>query len=129
MPGHADRTHSPGQAQTDVKVATGVNVRQRLYKAPGGLIRATSEVKDGKIAWVSLSGDFFFYPAQRLADLEAALIGVSVDAPPRREDAPQRREDAPQRRENVERAIARFYAEQGVESPGVTPADLARVLA
>ena len=122
LPGHADRTHPPGQAQTDVKIATGVKVRQRLYKAPGGLIRATSEVKDGKIAWVSLSGDFFFYPARRLADLEAALIGVRVDAPPRREDAPRGQED-------VEGAIARFYAEHGVESPGVTPTDLARVLA
>ena len=92
----------------DVKISTGVNVRQQLYKAPGGLIRATSEVKDGHLAWVSLTGDFFFYPAQRLAGLEMALAGVCV--------------------ENTEEAITRFYAEQGVESPGVTPADFARVL-
>lgn len=66
------------------------------------------ESSNGHIAWVSLTGDFFFYPAQRLADLEAALVGVRLD--------------------ETEPAIARFYAEQGVESPGVTPADFAQVL-
>ncbi|MFQ5812574.1 MAG: biotin/lipoate A/B protein ligase family protein, partial [Anaerolineae bacterium] len=46
-----------------VKIATGVEVVQRMYKAPGGLIRAIVETREGRIAEVSLSGDFFFYPA------------------------------------------------------------------
>jgi lipoate---protein ligase len=91
-----------------VTIRSGVQVGQKVYKAPGGLIRATVEVQDGVIAGVSLSGDFFFYPAPQLADLEAALAGVRVD--------------------EVEQVIARFYAEHGIQSPGVTPADLARVL-
>jgi lipoate-protein ligase A len=91
-----------------VTIRSGVQVGQKMHKAPGGLIRATVEVQDGVIAGVSLSGDFFFYPAQRLADLEAALAGVRV--------------------EEVEQAIARFYTEHNIESPGVTPADVARVL-
>jgi lipoate-protein ligase A len=91
-----------------VTIRSGVQVGQKMYKAPGGLIRATVEVQDGVIAGVSFSGDFFFYPAQRLADLETALAGVRV--------------------EEVEQAIARFYATHGIESPGVTPADVARVL-
>jgi len=66
-------------------------------------------LRDGRLHDVSLSGDFFFYPADRLTALELALEGAP---------APQ-----------AQAAIARFYAAEGIESPGVTPADLARVLA
>jgi lipoate-protein ligase A len=44
----------------EVKIRTGVQVRQKVHKAPGGLIRAITEVRDGMIAAVSISGDFFF---------------------------------------------------------------------
>lgn len=92
-----------------VTIRSGVQVVQRAYKAPGGLIRAIAEVHEGVIVSVSLSGDFFFYPAEKLADLERALVGVPLEA--------------------VEETIARFYAEYGVESPGIVPADFAQVLA
>jgi len=92
----------------EVTIRAGVQVRQKMYKAPGGLIRATTEVQDGVLAAVSLSGDFFFFPEEKLADLEGALVGV--------------------REAEVEAAIAYFYREHGVESPGVTPADFARVV-
>ena len=51
--------------------------------------------------------DFFFFPAERLEDLEASLVGAPVG--------------------EVEQTVARFYAEHKVESPGVTPADFAQV--
>ena len=91
-----------------VKIATGVAVSQRVYKAPGGLIRAIVETREGRIAEVSLSGDFFFYPADKLEALEAALAGLELGA--------------------VEPTIAEFYRREGIESPGVTPADFARAL-
>ncbi len=91
-----------------VKIATGVEVSQRMYKAPGGLIRAIVETREGRIAEVSLSGDFFFYPADKLEALEAALAGVKPVA--------------------VEPTIAEFYRREGIESPGVTPTDFARAL-
>jgi lipoate-protein ligase A len=91
-----------------VTIRAGVQVEQRMHKAPGGLIRALVERQDGRIASLSLSGDFFFYPAHRLANLEAALTGVGVG--------------------EVEPTVARFYAEHDIQSPGVTPADFARVL-
>jgi len=97
------------RAGREVKIRAGVEVRQKVYKAPGGLIRATTEVQDGRIAGVSLSGDFFFYPEEKLAGLEAALVGVPEG--------------------EVETATARFYEEQRIESPGVTPADFAKVVA
>ncbi len=91
-----------------VKIAAGVEVSQRVYKAPGGLIRAIVETKEGRIAEASLSGDFFFYPADKLEALEAALAGVEPSA--------------------IEPTIAEFYRREEIESPGVTPADFARVL-
>ncbi len=101
--------HGRPQEGRAVTIRSGVQVVQRAYKAPGGLIRATAEVREGVIESVSLSGDFFFYPAERLTDLESALIGARL--------------------EEVEPIISRFYAEYHIETPGVTPADFARVVA
>ena len=98
----------PSKEGRRLKVRAGVEVTHKMYKAPGGLIRATTEVHEGKVADVALSGDFFFYPPERIADLEAALVGVALP--------------------DVEEAIANFYAAEGVESPGVTPADFAQVI-
>ncbi len=91
-----------------VRIREGVEVKHKVHKASGGLIRATVQVEEGVIRYAALSGDFFFYPAERLADLEAALVDVPI--------------------EEVEEAIADFYAEQDIESPGVTPADFAQAL-
>ncbi len=92
----------------DVKIATGVNVLHRMYKAPGGLIRAAFEVRDDRLAWASLSGDFFFYPAEKLDALETALVGVTLN--------------------EVAQTIEGFYAAERIESPGMTPSDLAKAL-
>ncbi|MBN1657412.1 MAG: lipoate--protein ligase family protein [Anaerolineae bacterium] len=91
-----------------VTIRSGVEVRHKMLKAPGGLIRGTSEVEDGVLRAASLSGDFFLYPADKLVELEAALADVPVA--------------------DVESAISGFYAQHGIKSPGVTPADLARVI-
>ncbi len=66
------------------------------------------ETKEGRIADVALSGDFFFYPADKLEALEAALAGEELNA--------------------VESAIAEFYRREEIASPGVTPADFAKAL-
>ncbi len=102
--------HRKGRPQVgrDVRIRAGVNLLERMHKAPGGLLRAVAEVREGVVTTVSISGDFFFYPEGRLEDLEAALIGVPL--------------------EEVEQAVERFYAENRIESPGVTPRDFARVL-
>jgi lipoate-protein ligase A len=91
-----------------VKIRASVQVKQGIYKAPGGLIRFMAEVQDGIITAASISGDFFFFPEEGLIDLEVALVGSHET--------------------EVEAAIARFYREHTIESPGVTPADFARAL-
>ena len=93
-----------------VRIAEGVRVVQRAYKAPGGLIRATAVERDGALTDVHLSGDFFLFPAASLPELEAALEGVSAQTGA------------------VETRILAFYEDHHVEAPGVTPADFAAAL-
>ena len=50
-----------------------------------------------------------FYPAERLAAPQEALAGVKPD--------------------EVESVIVGFYETKGIESPSVTPADFAKVIA
>jgi lipoate-protein ligase A len=98
----------PREGRT-VKISAGVEVKHLLHKAPGGLIRGDVELTDGLLSSVVLSGDFFFYPADELTDLCQALVG---------------KEPA-----EAEGAIASFYDEHHIESPGVEPADFAKVVA
>ena len=97
------------RAGRDVKIASGVNVVQRVHKARGGLIRATVEVRGDRIDNVSLSGDFFCYPQDAVPKLESALEGRAV--------------------EEVLQVLARFYAGEGFECPGVGVDDWLKVLA
>jgi lipoate-protein ligase A len=94
-----------------VKIREGVYVIQNMVKTPGGLIRATAVNRDGRLSDVHLSGDFFFYPAPRLADLERALEGVEVQS------------------ESIEATVQAFYRRYAVESPGVKLEHFVQVLA
>ncbi len=91
-----------------VKVRAGLNVVQRMHKAPGGLIRAVFEVDDGRFANVSLSGDFFSYPHEAVSYLASRIEGRGP--------------------EEIPEVLAEFYAEPGTEIPGVTAVDWLTVL-
>jgi lipoate-protein ligase A len=93
----------------EVKIAGGVNVLQRVHKAPGGLLRATLEVRGDRLASVSLSGDFFCYPEDGVSALESTLEGASL--------------------EQVGDAVTAFYASGAAEMPGVSADDWLKVLA
>ena len=50
------------------------------YKTPGGkLIAVDFDVVDGELRNAVVSGDFFLYPEEALADLTGALDGLSVE--------------------------------------------------
>lgn len=49
------------------------------YKTPGGkLVVVDFEMRNGTLAGVELSGDFFLYPEEALTDLTASLEGLST---------------------------------------------------
>lgn len=51
------------------------------YKMPGGkLVVADVEVREGKLAQVQISGDFFLEPDTALAVIDAALEGLRATA-------------------------------------------------
>ena len=94
-----------------VKIAEGVYVVQKMLKTTGGLIRVTAVNQEGKLNDVHISGDFFFFPAASLVDLEKAL------------------ENVPAETAAITQAVDQFYRQQKIESPGVVPADFGQVLA
>jgi lipoate-protein ligase A len=97
-----------GQSGRGVKIAEGVMVLERSVKLPGGLVRISAVEKDGRLRDVHLSGDFFFFPAERLVDLERALDGSENDD------------------EALSRRIGRFYQANGISTPGIRPEELAK---
>jgi lipoate-protein ligase A len=101
------RIGRPTRGRT-VKIAAGVEVKHLVHKAPGGLIRGDVEIADGVISSLVVSGDFFFYPAEKLMDLSDALVGIKT--------------------KYAEETIHEFYRKHGIESPGVEPADFAKVV-
>jgi lipoate-protein ligase A len=92
-----------GRKTTGTKIATGVNIVQKVFKAPGGLLKAVYEIKDERIFDLSLFGDFFCYPREAISDLEVALEGAKLA--------------------DLGRLIETFYQDNIIESPGVTPSD------
>lgn len=94
----------------NVKIREGVQVIQRMYKSPGGLIRISAINENNFLRDVHISGDFFFYPANHLSLLENALEGVQID------------------REKVTQVINHFYSENSIDSPGVLPEDITKAL-
>ncbi len=91
----------------DVRIAGGINVQQRVHKSPGGLLRATFLIRDGRLQQVELSGDFFCYPQNALEELERRLEGAPL--------------------EQAGEILESFYTTR-VEIPGVAASDWLRVL-
>jgi lipoate-protein ligase A len=102
---YRNRSHFSERA---VKIRAGVSVMHRVHKAPGGLLRADFQLVGGRLASVSLSGDFFCYPGDAMDLLEAMLEGAVM--------------------ENVERVVADFCSRKDIEIPGVDFQDWIRVL-
>ena len=80
------------------------------YKAEKGLIKIKLDLEDGKIDKITIEGDFFFYPEDKLWDLEKALIGCEVEE------------------EKLTERIAEFYRRMNVSSPGVKPEDFTKAI-
>ena len=93
-----------------VKIAEGIYVIQKMLKAPGGLIRTTAVNNNGVLSDVHISGDFFFFPSDKLVNLEKSLDGIPADSL------------------TITKTIEEFYKVHQIESPGVVPEDYSKVL-
>jgi lipoate-protein ligase A len=91
-----------------VKIRSGVEVMHKMHKATGGLIRADFEMRDGILSHVSISGDFFCYPEDAIAQLESLLEGTAAA--------------------DVHGVLTDFCSRQEIEIPGVEFNDWMSVL-
>jgi lipoate-protein ligase A len=92
----------PGQ----VRIRSGVEFVIGMYKAPGGLIRTASEVKENILEDVTISGDFTLLPIQGLPLIEDSLKGVQ------------------RTRVEVGTRIERVVSEESLQLPGVSVEDM-----
>jgi lipoate-protein ligase A len=92
----------------DIKIREGTKVIHKMHKAPGGLMRADFGLQDGKFAHVSLSGDFFCFPAEAIGRLEKDLKG--------------------QRIEEAASLLLKYYDEKRMDTPGIGLEDWLQVL-
>jgi len=93
-----------------VKIREGVEILYGMYKAKGGLIRTQQEVVEGRIADIGISGDFTLLPKRELAGLEASLA------------------DTEREESEIVSAVAGFYEESSIQTPGVEPKDVSKAV-
>lgn len=65
-------------ASRDVKIAAHVRVLHAQHKAPGGMVRLTARVVEGRVDDLLISGDFPVAPKTALTDLAEHLRGAPV---------------------------------------------------
>jgi lipoate-protein ligase A len=94
-----------GLRQVGVKIHEDVRVLEVAHKAPGGLIRVTARVHEGRIDDLTLSGDFTMLPKFAPGALELALRGTALDA------------------DSIKARVAEVYRTVAIQSPGVTADD------
>jgi lipoate-protein ligase A len=93
-----------------VKIKEGVELYYGLHKAKGGLMRTIEEVSERRLKDITISGDFTFYPKERLIGLEESLERASLE------------ED-----QIIER-VENYYQDKEIESPGVESKDFAQTI-
>jgi hypothetical protein len=74
------------------------------------LIRATVRLREGRVDGLELAGDFTIFPASAVADLQAAALGAELTA------------------EALAERFAAVYRDAAIQSPGVTPQQLAEAV-
>lgn len=95
-----------GRPRVGVRVHAGVHIHAVDHKAPAGLVRVTTVVRDGRLDDVGIAGDFTLLPQDALSLLEARLVGVEASLTP------------------ISEAITGWYADAAVDAPGLSPGDL-----
>ncbi len=92
-----------GLRQVGVKIHEDVRVVEAAFKAPGGLIRVTARLREGRIDDLTLSGDFTLLPAYAVGALEQAVRGLSLTP------------------DSLGARLHEVYRALSIQSPGLTP--------
>jgi lipoate---protein ligase len=69
-----------GRSEFGVKISEGLHLNEAMYKARGGLVRASLLARDGKIENLMLSGDMTCLPEDGIDRLSQALSGARLDS-------------------------------------------------
>lgn len=99
-----------GRAHVGVRVHAGVHVHAADHKAPAGLVRVTTVVRDGHLDDLSIAGDFTLLPQSALGLLETRLVGAATTGMA------------------ISEIINGWYADAGVDAPGLAPEDLVQAV-
>ncbi len=91
-----------------VKIKSGLEVVQKMYKATGGLLRAEFCIEEGHYETVSISGDYFCFPQDTTRHLEAAIEGTSTHS--------------------LDKTLSKFYETNRFELPGIEMGDWIKLL-
>jgi lipoate-protein ligase A len=102
--------HQKGKrvAERKLKIRADANVFHKIYKAPGGLIRADFEIRDARYVNISFSGDYFCFPSDAISRLEQKLEGSNA--------------------EETRGILLTFYSRKDVETPGIWVDDWMKLL-
>ncbi|MEM3061564.1 MAG: lipoate--protein ligase [Candidatus Bathyarchaeia archaeon] len=100
-----ENSHRNLMEKRGVKISGNLRIVEARYKAKGGLIRVLLDIADETITDIMISGDFWFYPKEKLTWLERTLRGVRLDE------------------KILYERIKNFYIEENIESPGTTITD------
>ena len=86
-------------------------MRESSFKIPGGkLVKVKLQVSSGKIAGVTILGDFFLHPEEALQKIEESLIGTIVDET------------------SIGNIIAQTLVDSGATLIGATASDIAKTI-
>jgi len=102
---HRKEKHRKGRS---VKISSDITIYHKIYKAPGGLMRADFEIGSGRFTKIAISGDFFCYPEEAISHLESMLEGEEAS--------------------KVDEVLTNFYGNQEVETPGICIDDWKEIL-
>lgn len=95
-----------GGLRHEAGIAAEERVASSTFRAPGGLVRVTARLHQGRIQDLTLSGDFIMLPKFAPAALELGLRGVALDA------------------HTLNARVGEVYRRMQIQSPGVTPDDV-----
>ena len=90
-----------------MKIHADVQVMEGVFKAPGGLVRATVRLAEGRVDDLELTGDFTLFPVAALVDLQQAARGAACD------------------KATLSERFAAVYATRAIQAPGLMPEHLA----